>query len=96
MPSPQPFGKRLSNLTDLFLGREPAGEVAPTRPGTDPASKRHFLALVIGTLAIMTVGLLVAYFDDGESGTSATPTVITTPSPAGARTDTAFISVLPV
>jgi hypothetical protein len=82
---PTPIGKRLTDFAATVLGREPAGPAAPPRTGTDPSSKRHLLALVVGTLAIMAVGLIVAFTDDGPSASTPTPTVRTTPSPAGAR-----------
>jgi hypothetical protein len=81
----KPFGKRLADLAATIAGRDPAGPAAPPRPGTDPSSKRHLLALVVGTLAIMAVGLIVAFTDDGPATATPTPTVVTTPSPAGAH-----------
>ena len=79
---------RLAALTDTVLGREPTGPAAPPRPGIDPASKRHYTALIVGTLVIMLFGILVALFEDTPSSSTATPTAVTTPSPAGARTIT--------
>ena len=81
----KPFGKRLTDLAATVLGREPTGDAAPPRSGTDPSSKRHLLALIVGTLAIMAVGLFVAFTDDGPSQSTATPSVLITPSPAGSR-----------
>jgi len=79
------LGKRLTDLTAAIAGREPTGPAAPPHTGTDPSSKRHLLALVVGTLAIMVVGLIVAFLDDGPSESTSTPTVVTAPSPAVTR-----------
>ncbi|HEY7034594.1 MAG TPA: hypothetical protein VH482_24870 [Thermomicrobiales bacterium] len=81
--------RRFDKILDLVLGHEPAGEVALPRTGLDPSSKRHFLALIIGTLAIMTFGITVAVVEDGPKSTSATPTAVATPSPIGALPPTA-------
>lgn len=71
---------RLDALADTILGHEPTGDAAPPRTGIDPSSKRHFLALIVGTLAIMTFGIIVAIVEDGPKTTTPTPTVIATPS----------------
>jgi hypothetical protein len=76
---------RLASFVDAILGREPTGQAAPPHTGIDPASKRHFTALIVGTLVIMTFGIIVAIVEDGPNTTTATPTVVATPSPAGAR-----------
>ena len=78
-------GKRLTDIAATVLGRERTGDATPPQTGTDSSSKRHFLALVVGTLAIMAVGLIVAFTEDGPSQSNSTPTVVTTASPAGAR-----------
>jgi hypothetical protein len=79
------LGKRLTDLAATIAGREPTGPAAPPRTGTDPSSQRHLLALVVGTFAIMAVGLIVAFTDDGPSTATPTPTITSTPSPSGAR-----------
>ncbi|MEA2599007.1 MAG: hypothetical protein QOF01_5476 [Thermomicrobiales bacterium] len=88
------FGNRLAEIAGTIVGREPTGGATPPRTGTDSSSKRHLLALLIGTLAIMTFGLLVAFLGDDPSQTTTTPTVVTAPSPAGARPSTGPLLVL--
>ena len=75
---------RLMGLASTILGRDPAGDALPPQPGTDPASKRHFLALFIGTVAIMVVGVLVAFLEDDDTDeAAATPTIVVTPTAPG-------------
>ena len=88
------LGKRLAAIAAAITGRESTGDSTPPRTGTDPSSWRHLLALLIGTLAIMTFGLLVAIFQDSPSQPVLTPTVITTPSPAGARPPASSMTAL--
>ncbi len=78
---PTPTRKRLTDLAATITLRERTGDSTPPPTGTDPSSKRHFLALILGTLAIMTIGLLVAFTDDGPSEATITPTVVISPSP---------------
>jgi hypothetical protein len=82
-----PIRNRLIDLASTVAGRERTGDSTPPPTGTDASSKRHFLALILGTLAIMTVGLIVAFTEDGPPDSNATPTVVTTPSPIGAQLD---------
>jgi hypothetical protein len=91
---PTPFRKRLTDLAATVALRDRTGDATPPKTGTDASSKRHFLALIVGTLAIMTVGLIVAFTDDGPSQSTATPTVVTTASPMGARPSSMLSVVL--
>jgi hypothetical protein len=84
---PTPFRKRLTDLAATVALRDRTGDATPPKTGTDASSKRHFLALIVGTLAIMTVGLIVAFTEGGPPDSNATPTVVTTPSPIGAQLD---------
>jgi hypothetical protein len=74
----------IADLGAFIAGRE--SPAAPPRPGTDPTSKRHFLALVIGTLAIGVIGILVAvFYDAGSSDGTATPTPVVSPATVSGR-----------
>jgi hypothetical protein len=78
------FRSTLADLGAFLAGRE--SPAAPPRPGTDPTSRRHFLALVIGTLAIGVIGILVAvFYDGGSSDGAATPTPVVSPATDSGR-----------
>jgi hypothetical protein len=65
-------------MARVWSGADPATTTTPPSQGTDTSSKKHFMALIVITFAIMAAGLYVALTDDGEAPPGV---IIFTPTP---------------
>jgi len=72
---------KVVKAADTFAGIDPRGGPNMPRTGTDRSSKLHFLALFLVTLAIMAIGLTVAFTQDDPDPVNATPSIVVTATP---------------
>jgi hypothetical protein len=74
------FRDKVRHAADKYAGIDPRGGPNMPRTGTDRSSKRHFLALFLVTMAIMAVGLTVAFTQDDPDPVTPTPSVMVSPT----------------
>ena len=74
------FRKKVKNAAETYAGIDPRGGPNMPRTGTDRSSKYQFLALFLITIAIMVVGVTVAFTQDDPMPMAPTPTVVITPT----------------
>lgn len=74
------FRDKVKNAAEKYAGIDPRGGPNMPRSGTDRSSKRQFLAVFLFTIAVMVIGLTVAFSQDDPDPVTPTPSVVVSPT----------------